>query len=202
MMTINLVELSQLCFTRFDPATGLIEDNPVIERRLSDLAEIFIDRRAYESALKRGNPVVYTTSSVEPAQGEGALHYGLCKILPGRVGQEFYMTKGHYHTWRQAGEYYIGLSGEGLMLLENETTGQSQVAPLLPHSAVYVPGFTAHRTINVGTSTLTYLGIYPALAGHDYKTLARHNFRQVAIDVAGKPTLVDRETLITSVQAN
>ena len=44
--------------------------------------------------------------------------------------------------------------------------------PLTPESAVYVPGHTAHRTINTGDMPLTYLGIYPARAGHDYGVIA------------------------------
>lgn len=56
---------------------------------------------------------------------------------------------------------FSGLSGEGVMLLEDEAT-ESRLVPLRPHHAVYVPGHTAHRTMNTGTVPLTYLGVYPA----------------------------------------
>ena len=74
------------------------------------------------------------------------------------------MTRGHLHEWREAAEIYIGLSGSGLMLLEDEKTGESKVLELGVNTAVYVPAHTAHRTINIGDIPLTYLGIYPARA--------------------------------------
>ncbi len=113
-------------------------------------------------------------------------------IMPGRIGAEYYLTKGHFHAWRPAAELYIGLRGEGVMLLEDEATGESKLVPLIPNSAVYVPGFTAHRTINTGKVPLTYLGVYPAQAGHDYGLIAERNFRKVVLAVDGKPTLRDR----------
>ena len=70
---------------------------------------------------------------------------------------------------------YFGLSGEGVMLLEDEASGEYRMVPLRPNEAVFVPGHTAHRTINTGRVPLTYLGVYPARAGHDYDAIARRN---------------------------
>jgi glucose-6-phosphate isomerase len=56
-----------------------------------------------------------------------------------------------------------------------------------------VPGYTAHRTVNVGDEPLVYLGIYPANAGHDYGQIAKRNFRQMVLAGAQGPELVDRE---------
>ena len=78
------------------------------------------------------------------------------------------------------------------MLLEDETTGESRLLPLRPHHAVYVPGRTAHRTMNTGTVPLTYLGVYPARAGHDYSAIAQRNFRMVIVERAGRPTMIER----------
>ena len=108
------------------------------------------------------------------------------------------MTKGHYHAWRPAAEVYIGLSGEGMMLLEDETTWASRLLPFTPNSVIYVPGHTAHRTINTGQVPLAYLGIYPAEAGHDYGAIAQRNFKKVVVAVDGSPTLMDRETFLAS----
>lgn len=179
-------------FIQFDPQRGTIEGAKVVERRLSDLRGYFVDEGAYEAALAQEDSLVYTVSSVRPAEGEGQLHYGLGMIMPGRIGAEYYLTKGHFHAWRPAAELYIGLRGEGVMLLEDEATGESKLVPLMPNSAVYVPGFTAHRTINTGKVPLTYLGVYPAQAGHDYGLIAERNFRKVVLAVDGKPTLRDR----------
>jgi glucose-6-phosphate isomerase len=81
------------------------------------------------------------------------------------------------------------------MLLEDETTGESRMVPLRPNSAVYVPGKTAHRTTNTGNTPLTYLGVYPAKAGHDYGAIARKNFRCVIVERDGQPTMLERSRL-------
>jgi len=106
---------------------------------------------------------------------------------------EYFMTKGHLHARREAAEFYIGLQGEGVMLLENEATGESCMLPLRPNQAVYVPGRTAHRTMNTGSGPLTYLGVYPANAGHDYSAIARRNFRRLVVARDGQPVMVERK---------
>lgn len=191
-----LVEL----FTRFDPQTGSIDGALLVERRLSDLQVCFADEAACRAILAKGDPVIYTVSTFGPVQGEGQLHCTLGMLMPGRIGAEYYLTRGHLHTWRPAAEFYIGLCGEGMILLENEVTGETRLVPLVPNSAVYVPGFTAHRTINTGNVPLTYLGIYPASAGHDYDAIAEHNFRKVVVAVDGQPTLMDREAFVASLK--
>ena len=182
--------------TRFDPETGIVDGVQGISRRLADLHGAFADHAAFEKALRNGNPVVYTVSSVTPGEGKGDLHYAVGVLFPGTVGEEFYLTRGHLHSWRAAAEVYIGLKGEGRMLLEDATSGESTVVNLVPNSTVYVPGHTAHRTVNVGSTPLVYIGIYPAEAGHDYGEIAKRNFRAVIVEKNGKPVVMDRETYL------
>lgn len=187
--------------TLLDAADGFVEiqlgeamlvGRPRIERRLSDLRGSFHDDAAYEAALQRGDPLIYAVSSVEPASGEGQMHYGLGVLYPGKIGREYHLTKGHYHARRSAAEVYIGLQGEGQMLLEDEASGASRMVPLHKHAVVYVPGFTAHRTVNTGGEPLVYLGIYPADAGHDYGSIASKNFRMVILERDGAPAMEER----------
>lgn len=192
-MSIDLTLLSH-----FDPLQGTIAGSVQSERRLSDMRGSFADEDAFTAALAQGDPVLYTLAAVAPAAGDGALHYAIAQIHPGRIGAEYYMTKGHYHAWRPAAEVYIGLSGTGFMLLEDEESRESRLLPLTPNAIVYVPGHTAHRTINTGETPLTYLGIYPAAAGHDYGSIATQNFRKVLVVVDGAPTLLDRHHFLAS----
>ena len=175
-----------------NPELGKLRNGVTTSRRLSELHGCFADVAAYEAALQKGDPVIYTLASVAPGNSDGDLHYALAILQPGRIGSEYFMTKGHLHAWREAGEVYIGLTGQGLMLLESESTGESWTLPLRPHEVVYVPGHTAHRTINVGATPLGYIGIYPSKAGHDYGAIARRNFRKMLIERDGRPVLVDR----------
>ncbi len=192
-MSSNLLTIAPAdLFVRYSLDSARLGERPMVERRLADLRGSFADAAAYEAALARGNPILYQVSAVEPASGDGQLHYGLGMLQPGRIGDEYYLTKGHYHSHRPAAELYVGLRGEGAMLLEDEASGESRLVPLLPNSAVYVPGHTAHRTVNTGTEPLVYLGIYPSNAGHDYAAIAEKNFRHLVVARDGRPTLIPR----------
>lgn len=182
-------------------ATGALTGSKRVERRLSDLAGCFADEAAFAHQLQNGDPLLYAVASIEPAQGEGDLHYGLGVLYPGKVGDEYFMTKGHLHAWRPAAEIYIGLRGRGVMLLEDEKTGASRMEKLEGNSIVYVPGCTAHRTLNIGTEPLVYIGVYPAKAGHDYGAIAARNFRSVVVDRQGQPCLVPREEWVHFIAA-
>ena len=191
--TLRSLDMRAL-LARFDPARGTLEGASRTERRLSGLKNVFLDAAAYEAACASGDPLVYTVETIEPGTGDGDLHFGLGVLYPGRIGREYFMTRGHLHSWREAAELYIGLSGTGLMLLEDEASGESRILSLGPGSAVYVPGHTGHRTVNVGDVPLSYIGVYPARAGHDYGVYASRNFRFTVIDDGGVPRMVERDS--------
>jgi len=188
---LNSIKLEDLSVD-LPPNTARIGARPSVKRHLSDLRECFSDSAVYERALEEANPLVYEVTAVEPAEGDGQLHYGLGVLYPGSIGGEYFLTKGHYHAFRPAAEVYVGLSGEGAMLLEDEATGDSVLVPLGAQRVVYVPGHTAHRTVNTGTVPLVYLGIYPANAGHDYASIAARGFRKAVVERNGRPVLIDR----------
>jgi glucose-6-phosphate isomerase len=194
-MTDSLIDTP----VRFDPETGRVDGAPMLERRLSDLDGCFADEAAYAAVRAEGDPIVYTVASHTPDEGSGALHYGIGTLMPGRVGQEYYLTKGHLHTWRAAAELYVGLRGEGMMLLEDEATGATRAVPLRPDATVYVPGHTAHRTVNTGDVPLVYMGVYPAEAGHDYGFVATRNFRHVVVERDGAPAVVERDAFLADI---
>jgi len=181
-------DLSQV----YDSTSATLTGGNRVERRLSDLAGCFQDEAAWKALVEESDPLLYAVTAVEPENHAGGLHYGLGVLYPGRVGEEYVMTKGHLHTWRDAAEVYIGLRGEGAMLLEDWESGESRLEPLRANSIVYVPGNTAHRTINVGSEPLVYIGVYPAQAGHDYAAIAQRNFRKIVVSRDGAPSLQDR----------
>jgi glucose-6-phosphate isomerase len=65
------------------------------------------------------------------------------------VGNEYFMTRGHFHARREQGEVYFGLRGSGLLLLQDEQ-GQARFEQVFAGSVHIIPGFTAHRLINTG----------------------------------------------------
>lgn len=174
---------------------GSLAGGDVVERRLSDLAGTFADDDARRRAAAQDDRVVYTVTSAAYGSGEGDLGYGLGVLQPGRVGDEYHLTKGHLHAWRPAAEVYIGLQGRGGMLLQDEDGGNSRLVPLGAGEIVYVPGDTAHRTVNTGDEPLVYLGVYSARAGHDYGALAESNFRHVVLAGPDGPVLRERREL-------
>ncbi len=182
---------------QFDFATGIFAPSlDLSERRMSDLAEMYYDQAAVQKLLLGGNPVIYEIRYLPFVTSNSDMSLGVTRIFPGKVGDEYFMTKGHLHAWRPAAEFYFGLSGEGVMLLEDEHSGESRVVPLQPNGVVYVPGHAAHRTMNVGKVPLTYIGVYPAKAGHDYRTIAKTNFRCVVVERAGKPVMIERKDFL------
>ena len=48
----------------------------------------------------------------------GHVKFCISKLYPGVVGEECFMTKGHYHTVLETGEIYLCLRGQGLMMMK------------------------------------------------------------------------------------
>ncbi len=152
-----------------DAAEGAMGgSNGRYEKFLRDLAGLYRDPAAFDSALAGddGSPVYWVESSTV-ADGPGALTIGISVIKPGRIGDEFAMTRGHLHERSECAELYFGLSGTGVMLLETPE-GESRALPISPGTAVHVPGGWIHRSVNVGDELLSTLFCYETDAGQDY----------------------------------
>ena len=103
-------------------------------------------------------------------------------MSPGKVGNEYFMTRGHIHAVSDRPELYFGLKGKGLMLMES-VDGVTRVAEITPLVACYVPPFWIHRSVNVGDDDLVMLFCYPADSGQDYDIIQRSNgLKQRVID--------------------
>jgi len=103
-------------------------------------------------------------------------------VHPGKVGQEFFMTKGHFHTVLDTAEMYLCLKGEGVMVMETPE-GETAVESLSPGRVLYVPPRWAHRSVcTARQEDLVTFFVYPAHAGHDYGTIEKQGFRKMVID--------------------
>jgi len=163
-------------------------------RRLSEMADAYEDQIAVRRILAAGDdPVVYTGYDADVPRQPGHLTFRTTVMSPGTVGTEFFMTKGHHHI-RDSAELYLGMSGEGIMLMETRA-GDFADGRLVPSAAVYVPPGWAHRTVNTGNTPLIFLAVYLGDAGHDYASIERSGFsRRVYRGPAGPELRPPRRT--------
>ncbi len=178
--------------TEVDFASGkLSAPGYVIQRKLSDMASMYADEAAARRTLAdEGDRLIYEVQGVELPDEEGQIPHCTTRILPGRIGDEYHMTKGHYHARREQGEVYFGLSGRGCLVMQTET-GETSVVQMIAGSAAYVPPFWAHRTVNVGDEDFVFFSVWEARAGHDYGAIERDGFRKLVLMRDGQPTVVD-----------
>ena len=90
-----------------------------IQRRLSALRGQFLDQTAYQAMLERDDPVLYEVYEIQRPHEAGELLTGVSIVHPGKMGQEFFMTKGHFHAVLETAEAYLCLKGEGFMVMED-----------------------------------------------------------------------------------
>ncbi len=175
----------------FDLVTGLSKKTPSTKRSLSSMKGMYADQGAYDRKLQDDNdPLVYEFYELDIPQTSGDILFGTSVLYPGKVGNEYHMTKGHFHTILETGEVYYCLSGEGVMLMENPE-GDWQIEKFSPGQAVYVPPRYAHRSINTGTEPLISFYAFRADAGHDYGTIETKGYRKLVVEKEGQPEIID-----------
>jgi glucose-6-phosphate isomerase, archaeal len=162
-----------------------------LTRPLSSLRGFFLDAAAFDKQLDQGDALVYEVYEIHRPQDPGELLTGISIVHPGVVGDEYYMTKGHFHSVLRTAEVYLCLQGRGVMVMET-MDGDWAVEDLKPGSVLYVPPGWAHRSVNTGTGEdlLTYF-VYPGNAGHDYASIETQGFRKLVVARDGQPCVVD-----------
>jgi len=177
--------------TDFSLATGLSDTRPSLKRKLSNLKGIFSDEAARAAAQAKGDTLVYEFYDMGVPESPKEIAYGTSITYPGKVGNEYFMTKGHFHTILDTAEVYYCLRGHGYMLMESPE-GDWEARELTAGHAVYVPARYAHRSVNVSASEpfITFFA-FPGDAGHDYGTIESKGFRKLIVEKDGKPAVVD-----------
>lgn len=168
----------------FSLVSGLSEDAVSTKRYLSDMKGIFSDEAAFEDSLVRDNTLVYEFYEMGAPENDGDIAFGTSIVYPGKIGNEFFMTKGHFHNILETAEVYFTLAGEGGLLLENPR-GLTAFHQLSPGKALYVPPCYAHRTVNTGKNTLVTFFAFRGDAGHDYGTIEKKGFHKLVVEENG-----------------
>lgn len=174
-----------------DWASGRVGGAGVVRARrtIGDLHGLFADEAA-RAALPQDRLAYATECAFPVAEGTaGGLFWGTTVIEPGLVGDEYLMTKGHFHAHADRTEFYFTYAGEGLLLLMDRAR-RCRAERMVAGSTHAIPPDTAHRTINIGSVPLSFGACWPSDAGHDYAAIARDGFAARVRRVAGVATVV------------
>jgi len=174
----------------FDLQNGLCPEKKSTVRYLSNMKGMFSDEAAFSEMVKKDDAVVYEFYELGLPRTSGDLLFGTSIVYPGKVGNEYFMTKGHFHTILDTAEVYYCLSGIGYMLME-DPEGNWDAQELIPGRAVYVPKRWAHRSVNIGHDPLITFFVFRADAGHDYGTIETKGYRKLIVEESGKTKIVD-----------
>lgn len=148
----------------------------VTVRKASDMRGYYEDGEALEQLItSKDDPVHYRVFETPVPEEYGHLMFCISKLEPGVVGEECFMTKGHFHTVEQTGETYLCLQGEGYMVMKT-SSGEARAVRMLPNQMVYVPPYWAHRSVNSGDTPLISFCVYGAEAGHNYGDIKTAGF--------------------------
>lgn len=159
-------------------------------RTASDMAGHYADSDALEKLIAEQNdPLHYEVFEVPVPQEYGQLMYCISRLQPGKIGDEFFMTKGHYHTIADTAEIYLCLGGTGYMLMKT-SDGKHAAEKMSRGQMVYVPPFWAHRSVNTSKDqVLVSFCVYPGDAGHNYGDIELQGFGKRIFDRDGSPVI-------------
>ena len=155
------------------------------------LRAVDLDTKAFEAQLRQEDSLLYEVYELSRPEQPGELIHGISIVDPGLVGNEYFMTKGHFHTVLDTAEIYFVLQGQGKMVMETPE-GEWTVEDLLPGRVLYVPPKWAHRSVNTSLEQdlITFFA-YPGNAGHDYGTIETQGYRKLVLHKDGQAILAD-----------
>jgi glucose-6-phosphate isomerase, archaeal len=149
-------------------------------RKLCEMRGLFFDNQAYTALLAERDQIMYEMLVAEVPEEEGHLLHSVTVMYPGTVGNEFFMTSGHYHLDQKASEVYYCLAGQGILLVMDRD-GRCESIPMTHGTVAYIPPGWAHRTANTGKTPFVFLAVWPSDAGHDYGKIKEIGFSKLVI---------------------
>ena len=157
---------------------------------LSDIRQYF--QAAPVNLSPDNDTLIYHVSTLADPGGErpGGLCFGVTRISPGVVSDEYHMTRGHVHVLRGRSEYYWGIDGEGFLVCSLLEEGRAWVEEVSPNSVHYVPPGAAHRLVNTGAGWFVIGACWPSDAGHDYEPVVSNGFGVRVLQGTDGPLLV------------
>lgn len=158
-----------------------------------DLTGLYADAAAFDILIAaRSDEIAYEVTSYTAGSKVSDLIMGVTRMEPGKVGREYFLTRGHIHAKGDRPEIYHTLSGRGIMQMESPD-GEVRLMEMGPGQICYVPPFWIHRSVNIGAEDLVMFFAYPADSGQDYGIIERSGGMRVRIvdDGAGGWTAED-----------
>ena len=159
-------------------------------RKLSDMKGMFLDAESERRILEKEDPMIYSFSERILPEQNGHLQLATTSIRPGKIGHEYFMTKGHYHRRPDTSEVYLGLGGEGCLLIQTEK-GDFESIDIRPGVVAYIPPYWGHRMVNTGSTPFVFFAVYPGDAGHNYGDIEKTGFVKILIERNGKPLFIN-----------
>lgn len=162
--------------------TGMLENgNGHYKKLYRDLDGLYADTGAFDAILtEKAEHIAYEVTSYTPGGKTSDLIMGVTRMEPGKVGREFYLTRGHIHANGDRPEIYQTLAGHGIMQMESPD-GEVRLVEMKQGQICYVPPFWIHRSINIGEEDLVMFFAYPADSGQDYGIIERSGGMRVRI---------------------
>ncbi|HEY5501548.1 MAG TPA: glucose-6-phosphate isomerase family protein, partial [Candidatus Humimicrobiaceae bacterium] len=77
-----------------------------IIRKLSSMKNQYLDEKSYGEMLAKEDCLLYEVYEKLVPELEGELLQGMSIVHPGKVGNEYFMTKGHFHSILNTAEFY------------------------------------------------------------------------------------------------
>ena len=131
-----------------------------IKRTLTSMKGQYHDISAYEAMLAEGDALLYEVYELARPHESGEVLHGISIVHPGKVGDEYYMTKGHFHTVLETAEIYVCLAGQGVMVMETPE-GDWAVEALTPGRLVMPKAVKTARSVRRASNSSVSVALAP-----------------------------------------